>query len=390
MSKPRSEILELWVSSISGGGFPAQIQSMIFYLDAKKKSCEALGLSSTNEWTPDINMASSGGNVATYIALSGNYTQGGINRVIQNMDARMFSRSWAPKGMSFLPTWIFAIFEGSVFKPGYGSEQLLKAFSDKNSIQQTETWTGTYNKTQKRTTLFCNKKLSDSYISGVTYSTFTFKTTPLYYMDGDFDTISKAVTASASVPFLFEPVKIGDDEYEDGGVSFPSPLTPLQEEIYKIIKHITVPLDYETILNPYPFDPVSEVPNFNSMRNQKDLLHITYFSPYDMNSSKVKSTLAAGALTAVSDYSAIKDRYTAINLIERVKLSTQDIKIYDSRIVTEKLEQLLETKHDNHYFLEIYVRDNTWIDMATFTPADIFQKMEEAKSQIEWLFYVAE
>jgi hypothetical protein len=28
--------------------------------------------------------------------------------------------------------------------------------------------------------------------------------------------------------------------------------------------------------------------------------------------------------------------------------------------------------------------------MATFTPADIFQKMEEAKSQIEWLLYVAE
>jgi hypothetical protein len=109
-----------------------------------------------------------------------------------------------------------------------------------------------------------------------------------------------------------------------------------------------------------------------------------------MNSSKVKSSLAAGTLTAVSDYSAIKDRYTAINLIERVKSDIQDIKIYDSQVVSEKLEELLQTKRDNHYFLEIYVRDNTWIDLAGFTPADIFQKMEEAKSQIEWLLYVAE
>jgi len=253
MSTPRKQILEVWSSSISGGAFGYQLQAMITCLQAKEKASKELNLNQTYEWTPDINMGTSGGNVATYMAMSGNYTVGGINRVVQMMNSRMFSRSWAPKGLDFLPTWIFAVIEGSIYKPGYGPEKLLEAFSDSKSIQLTETWTGTYNKTQERTVLFCNKKLTDSYISGVTYDPFTFKTLPLRYMEGNFELISKVVTASASVPLLFEPVIIEEEEYVDGGVSYASPITPLQEEIFKIMKGITTPMAYEVSTNPFPF-----------------------------------------------------------------------------------------------------------------------------------------
>jgi hypothetical protein len=33
------------------------------------------------------------------------------------------------------------------------------------------------------------------------------------------------------------------------------------------------------------------------------------------------------------------------------------------------------------------MRDNTWIDLNTFTPEDIFKSMEDAKKQLEYLFY---
>jgi len=392
MTTPRSKILEIFSCTISGGAFPYQLQAIITCLQAKEKASKELGLIQTAEYTPDINMGTSGGNVALYIAMSGNYTVGGINRVVQMMNARMFSRSWAPKGLDFLPTWIFAVIEGSIYKPGYGPEKLLEAFSDSKSIQLTETWTGTYNKTQERTVLFCNKKLSDSYISAVTYDPFTFKTLPLRYMDGNFELISRVVTASASVPLLFEPVIINEEEYIDGGVSYASPITPLQEEIFKIMKGITSPMSYEIDTNPFPFPESSEVPNLSTMRD-KSLLHINYFSPYDMNASKVKSSFVDGsALTAVSDYSAVKDRYTCINLLERMisDFNTTTIKIVDSRNVDDPLDTLKNLYKDHretHYFVEYYMRDNTWIDLNTFTPADIFNAMEDAKKQLEYLFY---
>ena len=385
----RKDILEVFALPVSGGAFPYQLQSIITCVQSKQAASEKLGLTKTIEWTPDINMGTSGGNVAIYIAMSGNYTIGGINRVVQMMNSRMFSRSWAPKGLNFLPTWIFAIVEGSVYKPGYGPEQLLKSFSNSESIQLTETWTTAFNKTQERTGIFCNKSLKDSYISSVTYSPFTFKTLPLRYMNGDFNLISKVTTASASVPLLFEPVIIEDEEYVDGGVSYSSPITPLQEEIFKIMKGITTPLDYEKKLNPYDSMNPENPPDLSLTRG-KDLLHITYFSPYDMNASKVKSTLGEGTtLTAVTDYSSIKDRYTCINLLERMidDPTIKTIKIIDSRNTDLTLEDMFFTYREKHYFLEMYMRENTWIDLNTFTPEDIFNRMEDAKKQMEWLFY---
>jgi hypothetical protein len=158
------------------------------------------------------------------------------------------------------------------------------------------------------------------------------------------------------------------------------------------MKGITTPLSYEVDTNPFPFSEPSEVPNLSSMRD-KSLLHINYFSPYNMNSSRVKSSLAEGsALTAVSDYSAVKDRYTCINLLERMinDFTTTTIKIVDSRNVDDPLDTLKNLYKDHretHYFVEYYMRDNTWIDLNTFIPEDIFNAMEDAKKQLEYLFY---
>lgn len=392
MSTPRDKILEVYILPVSGGGFPAQLQQLIYYADEKQIATNTTDENGNYlEYTPDICLGTSGGNVSSYIGLSGNWTEGGIKRVVKTLNSDMFSQTWWPGPMGFMPTWILGIFEGAVFKPGYGPSHLLKAFSDSRSIQEVEIWTGTFNKTQKRSSFFCNKKLEDSYISSTTYSPFLFKTMPLVYMEGDIDFISKVAVASASVPILFKPVEIEGEEYIDGGVTYSSPLTVMQEEIYNIMKGVITPQPYVTVSTPFPLPDPSANPDL-AARRDKDLLHMTYFSPYNMDNTTEKVSSALGNdsfLSYMTDASSLKDRYTGINLLERLMTTGQSVNMVDSRYGT-KLSDLLAAHRNTHYFCQIYVTKNDWIDMTKFTPQDVLNKMDEAIDEIEFLFFYVE
>jgi predicted acylesterase/phospholipase RssA len=389
----RNEILEIYAGSVSGGGFPAQIQEIIYYTEQKQKAFSDKTTEISQWYLPDLCMGTSGGNVALYIAISGNFTEGGIKRVVNALSANMFSMTWFPQPMDFVPTWVLGVFEGAVYRPGYGAKTLLKAFNNSENIQTIEMWNSTYNKTTKKTALFCNKSDKDTFISKFTYSPFDFKTMPLKYLDGDIGKISETVIASASVPILFKPVNIDGDLHADGGITYPSPLSPLQEEIYKCIKDITQPSPYETALSnpPIPTPTPAEEASLSEKRN-RNILHITYFSPYDTDGSydDATSTLGTGSIfSAITDASAVKDRYTALNLLERVKNDGQNVEVITSQN-NSNLSELLRTYSDTHYFCEIYVRNNNWIDLNKFTPEDILNKMNEAKSQIEFRFFYVE
>ena len=65
---------------------------------------------------------------------------------------------------------------------------------------------------------------------------------PLNFLSGDMNEIGKSIIASASIPFIFDSQTIGNNEYYDGGVMYASPLTPLQDEIYRIVAGINTPL----------------------------------------------------------------------------------------------------------------------------------------------------
>ncbi len=396
----RSEIFEVYAGSISGGGFPAQIQQIIYYTQEKQKAFSDKTSNISSWYLPNVCMGTSGGNIALYIAISGNFTEGGIKRVIKSLNAEMFSQTWWPDPMAFIPTWTLGIFEGAVYRPGYGAKNLLDAFNTSSSIQTYEMWNTAFNKNQKKTCLFCNKSSSESYISPYTYSTYQFKTLPLKYLDGDINKISATVIASASVPILFKPVTIDGEDYIDGGVSYPSPLTPLQEEIFKCIKGIdgnkTATYDYEkTLSNPaIPTPTLEQETALAAKRDPLTYLHITYFSPYDVDAyydENTKSALGSGSVFSfITDSSAVKDRYTALNLLERVMEPNQQIKVLDSQTGLYELSNLLRDYSSTHYFCELYVKENNWVDLNKFTPQDIFDKMEEAKSQINFYFFYVE
>lgn len=394
MSIIRSKILEVHILPVSGGGFPAQLQELIYYMAQAQLATETSEQSGNYmEYTPDICLSASGGNVATYISLSGNWSEGGIKRVIQNLNPRMFSNTWWPGPLGVLPAWILGIFEGSIFKPGYGPSRLFKSFSDSRTIQDVEIWSGTYNQSQKRSTFFCNKTEGQTFISPITYNPFTFKTTELKFMEGDIDLISKVVIASASIPLLFQPVKILGDEYIDGGTTYTSPLTPMQDEIYNIMTGVVAPSPADLATTPFPLPTPTpeEEQALQDKRSDRDYLHMIYFSPYNIDNTTEKVTSALGSdtfLSASSDASAVKDRYTGINLLQRLK-GTSDIVYTDSKIEggIENLYTLLSAHRGTHYFCEIYVRKNEWVNLITFVPNDILEKMNESQEQIEFKFW---
>jgi hypothetical protein len=393
----RNKILEVYIAPVSGGGFPAQLQQLLYITQQRMEAFKDETDNIYTYYTPDLCMGTSGGNVSLYIAISGNFTEAGIKRVISTLNPEMFSRTWWPTPLSFIPTWMLGIFEGAVYKPGYGAENLLKAYNTPKSIQEIEMWNSAYNKTQKRTGLFCNKNNNDTFVSPITYSSFDFKTLPLKYLSGDIPAIAKTVLASASIPLLFKPVEIDGDEYEDGGITYPSPLTPLQEEIYNCVKGITQPLSYAVSESIYPIPSSTPEQQENlSLKRDRDVLHMTYFSPYNMDDTKDTTDSAMGNgtfLSAISDISAIKDRYTGLNLLLRLKESNQDVKVIDSRAEEDGvngLHKYLKLYNDTHYFCELYVRENEWVDLSKFTSYDIFNKMNEAMNNMEYLFFYVE
>jgi predicted acylesterase/phospholipase RssA len=378
-------ILEVYILPVSGGGFPAQLQELIYFSNEKQLASQS---NENIEIIPDICLGTSGGNVSAYVALSGNWSEGGIKRVVKSMNSSMFSQTWWPGPMGFLPTWILGIFEGAIYKPGYGPKTLLEAFSDKNTIKNVEIWSGTFNKTQKRSGFFCNKNEEETYISSITYSPYLFKTMPLQFLNGDINKISKITVASASVPILFKPVEYEGEEYIDGGVTYSSPLTPMQEELYNIIKGITTPSMKDLMSSPFPL-PSKDSTGLKGRRG-KDYLHMTYFSPYNMDNTteKIDSTIGVDSfLSYMTDSSSLKDRSVGITLLQRLKTDSQDIYFEDSRYTTFTLNELLGNTSSTHYFCEIYVRNNEWIDLNKFTSQDILNKMSEAESQIEWRFW---
>ncbi len=61
--------------------------------------------------------------------------------------------------------------------------------------------------------------------------------------------LSKAVTASSSIPFLFKPIHIGGSKYSDGGIIDNLPITPLQKHCNRIIAINISPIEEKENLN---------------------------------------------------------------------------------------------------------------------------------------------
>jgi predicted acylesterase/phospholipase RssA len=206
--------MEAMVLPVSGGGFPAQLGLIQALLDG--------GYS-----PPHLVLASSGGNVAAYVAAMAGWNVNAISRVSKSLTQDLFIRNWIPFPLHHL----FGFFQGSLYRHGNGADSLLSTYSTQSSIQRTEIWTGCYNSLRKKAHFFCNRSADSTLLDHSYVDEDLMQCLPPTYLDGDMARISTVGMASASIPTIVPPVMIDGEPYVDGGLLYASPLTALQDAL---------------------------------------------------------------------------------------------------------------------------------------------------------------
>jgi len=208
--------MHILVMPVSGGGFASQLGIM-------QHLCEI-------NYKPDITLASSGGNVAAYVASAAKWNWPSIERISKNLTQEMFIKKWNTISSLAL---IYGYFKGNIYNQGYGVKEFLKNNFNEETIIKDEIWTGTYNKNKQKAQLFCNKEKKNSLID-INYIDYdlTQSLKPIY-SNGNIDLIAKSCIASASIPAIVPAQKIDKEYYIDGGIAGATPLKILQEPILK-------------------------------------------------------------------------------------------------------------------------------------------------------------
>jgi predicted acylesterase/phospholipase RssA len=382
MSVPR-ESLKIYVLPVSGGWFAQQLMLLGQVYQARLLNAGGR-FKNAHEYTPDICCASSGGNIAAYIAMAGDWTDNGIHKVSSHIHSKIFCRNWWPDYMTFLPTWILGIFAGAMFRSGYGANILLEKIYTPSTIQKTEIWTGTYNETTKTCELFCNKTPGETHVWPRTYNRFICKSMPLNFLSGNMNEIGKSIIASASIPFIFDSQTIGNNEYYDGGVMYASPLTPLQDEIYRIVAGINTPLDEMLLAIPIPTPTDPAIASLGITQHVEGLprnprkMQLTYFSGVhlDIDDTTHKPIGVSNKLSAIKGLTlsiALQDRLAAVNILTMIaggRRESLDFKSYLELDIT-KLAIIINDLEPYDYVLYLYSTDITPLDMTCFQTYDV-------------------
>lgn len=207
----------IYILPVSGGGFVSQLAAL-----------QHLGEASM---LPDICLASSGGNVATYVAMGAQWEWPGIERVARNLNSNMFVSPWS--GIGPIAT-MGAFFGGSMYNTGIGVLSFLESIYTTSTIQEQEVWTGTYMPDKRRSRLFCNRPYGATILDPNTFDLEMTQSIVPILAGGDIPLISIYGLASASIPAVVPPQTIGEDKYIDGGVGAASPLTVVRDSLLSV------------------------------------------------------------------------------------------------------------------------------------------------------------
>ena len=353
-----------FILPISGGGFVSQLAGLQYL-------CE-------NDIKPNITLSSSGGNVAAFIASAADWKWAGIERISKELTNDLFASQWS--NISIISN-IIGWFQASRYNEGKNITGFFHKYFTKETIMNDEIWTGTYNKDQKRTCLFCNKKNSILDISHIDYD-LTQSTLPIF-AHGDINLIGKYGTASASIPSLVPPQKIIGSLYEDGGVSSSSPLTVMSDSI------------------------------LNYVINNKTSMHLIYINSVNLSNHNQKSinNIIDNIKETTSDLirsSVVNDRLAGYKLLqhfERSQVISQNVEVQEnSETIIENFTGTINYKefdcnYDNikkikmiqneikYSLLEIYPKIKYEINIINFNGNDIINEMNKSYKNLKCRFW---
>lgn len=200
-----TEILDF---PISGGGCITQLGLLCNLLEANRN------------YRPSICMGSSGGCVATHIAVAANF----IPEYIVNIASRLSYRDYIQK--EYTPTPLRPLWRNHFYrnaKDGIINELVIPALS-----QEVETWIGAFNKRASKAALFCNRSRFNCQLK---FDQEAYGTSPVVYLDGNTPEIISSIHASINIPLFMPEVNIRGVNYSDGGERYASPISSLRNEV---------------------------------------------------------------------------------------------------------------------------------------------------------------
>lgn len=330
---------------VSGGGFVSQLAIL-------QHLCEV-------NFIPDVTMASSGGNVAAYVASAAQWKWAGIERIGSELNHNLFVRPWSSIGPV---SYAMGYFNGNIYDRGTGANDFICKYFDEKSVTKDEIWTGTFNKNKKRARLFCNRNKEEAILDIAHVDHDLTRSMESCFACGDLKLIAEASIASASIPGVVPSQKIHDEDYIDGGVARASPLRIMQEPILKYVATKQCPL------------------------------HLIYVNCMDLSYTEQQSarnildTWKQAASDLMTFQNAI-DRQSAYDLL-RCHPGSVNKKEFDCNFDNLVRLQQIQMK-TNYTLVEFYPTDDYDINITNFSGADVVNNIRRAypncKCRLWWL-----
>jgi hypothetical protein len=370
--------LTIYCLPISGGRFISQLGLLCELYDAKKINLGG-NLNGSKYYQPNLVFASSGGNIATYIGLASDWNPISIERVLKDLKSEMFIKSWLPKELNFIPSWLIGTFKGNLYKQGDGSYEFFNYLFNEETISRVEIWTGTYDKNNNKAQFFCNLEEKNSLIkeNSFKYNEFIFNSLPLKYADCNIKKISDITIASASIPVYVSKKNIDTGSYSDGGIMYASPINAMSLEICKLVTGEEYKNIVEDIEIPKTFFE-------EKIRTYNKKLRLIYFSSYDMENYKINNKNSEddfenfkGTLKQIIHSSCLEDRNSAINILYKI-CDFKNIKYcHKNELNTILLAETLK-KLDCflHYVIVLYPIKKHAISISGFNAEEIVEKLK--------------
>jgi predicted acylesterase/phospholipase RssA len=335
----------------SGGSFPNQL-ALLFEINKIFKNA-------------NYYLCSSGGNLAAYIALAGDFTNEGIERITRKINSKLFSVTWWSNGLNFLPSFLVGAFKGSIYKEGKGSVELMKDIFTTYNITRVEIFTGTTHKNSGKQQIFSNKCEEDSVMKNIPFDHKINNSLPIIYTNGNIETIANVCSASAAIPIIVPNKEINNNKYVDGGLTAWSPLTILAESFDFIANDKKVHMEY---LNSCDVESNCEEKNYDNIIQNTD----------NTISQMIKS-------------SAIQDRLKGIDFVKKLIYRNRDELLYfEGKCNKEVLKLLAEAReYANRSFLELYTPLKLEVDITNFKFEDIMTNIEKVRKNYAFRIWIA-
>jgi hypothetical protein len=345
------EHINVYISPISGALFPVQLAMML----------EVEGTTAI----PAFMAGSSGGCIASYIYLASDGSEDAIDRICKQVNSSLLTTSWFPSYLNFLPPTLIGFFKGSIYKKGTGNIKLMENIFTPYNISRIEIFTGTTERKSGKCQIFSNRSASTSIMKDIPYDYKINNSLPILYNDSDIKKIAQVCTASASVPIIVPDEDIDGKYYIDGGTTYSSPLTPLEES-----------LDF--------------------IGNSKKL-HVIYFNSTDLETSlddNIYHNLIQNTdstLERVIKSLAVQDRLKGIDFVKKlVYRNSLNFLYFEGSCNKEILKKIEAAKQMcSRSFLELYTPLTFNIDITNFDYSDIKRIIASARSEYNFRFWCA-